>query len=101
MAQIALQKEQHGNMEQGKTMDKMQIGKNFFSPMPMVLVGTQISGKANFMTVGWYSRANASPSMIVCWIGNRHYTPKGIVETKTVSVNIPSSILSRRPIAVA
>ncbi|MGA9097387.1 MAG: flavin reductase family protein [Methanotrichaceae archaeon] len=74
-------------------MDKMQIGKNFFIPMPVVLVGTLCSGKANFMTVGWCTRANASPPMIACGIGNHHHTPKGIDETKTFSVNIPSSDL--------
>jgi flavin reductase (DIM6/NTAB) family NADH-FMN oxidoreductase RutF len=74
-------------------MDKIDIGQNFFIPMPVVLVGTQVSGKANFMTVGWCSRANARPPMIVCGIGNHHYTPKGIEETKTFSVNIPSSDL--------
>lgn len=74
-------------------MDKMQIGKNFFIPMPVVLVGTLVSGKANFMTVGWCSRANASPPMILCGIANHHHTPKGIAETKTFSVNIPSSDL--------
>jgi flavin reductase (DIM6/NTAB) family NADH-FMN oxidoreductase RutF len=31
--------------------------------------------------------------MIVCGIGNHHYTAKGIAETKTFSVNIPSSDL--------
>ena len=36
-----------------KPMDKIQIGQNFFIPMPVVLVGTQVSGIANFMTVGW------------------------------------------------
>ena len=71
-------------------MGKIQIGNNFFIPMPVVLVGTQVSGKANFMTVGWCSRANANPPMIVCGIGNHHYTPKGIAEAKTFSVNIPS-----------
>jgi flavin reductase (DIM6/NTAB) family NADH-FMN oxidoreductase RutF len=74
-------------------MEKMQIGQNFFMPMPVILVGTQVNGKANFMTVGWCSRANAAPPMIVCGIGNHHYTPKGIAETKTFSVNIPSSDL--------
>lgn len=61
--------------------------------MPVVLVGTQVGGKANFMTVGWCARANANPPMVVCGIGNHHYTPKGIEETKTFSVNIPSSHL--------
>jgi len=72
-------------------MEKIKIAANFFIPMPVVLVGTQVSGKVNFMTVGWCSRANASPPMIVCGIGNHHYTSKGIAETKTFSVNIPSS----------
>jgi hypothetical protein len=43
-------------------MDKIQIGNNFFIPMPVVLVGTQVSGKANFIPLGWCSRANASPA---------------------------------------
>ncbi|MCU0630157.1 MAG: flavin reductase family protein [Methanoregulaceae archaeon] len=71
-------------------MEKQQIGKNFFIPMPVVLVGTQVRGKDNFMTVGWCARANANPPMILCGIGSHHYTPKGIAETKTFSVNIPS-----------
>jgi flavin reductase (DIM6/NTAB) family NADH-FMN oxidoreductase RutF len=74
-------------------MDKQQVGNNFFIPMPVVLVGTQVGGKANFMTVGWCARVNANPPMIACGIGNHHYTPKGIEETKTFSVNIPSSDL--------
>lgn len=74
-------------------MEKIQIGQNFFIPMPVVLVGTLVSGIANFMTVGWCSRANASPPMIACGIGNHHYTLKRIEETKTFSVNIPSSDL--------
>lgn len=72
-------------------MEKQQIGANFFVPMPVVLVGTQVEGKVNFMTVGWCTRANASPPMIVCGIGNHHYTPKGIEKSGTFSVNIPSS----------
>jgi len=76
-----------------ENMEKKQIGPNFFIPMPVVLVGTQVAGKDNFMTVGWCARANANPPMIICGIGNHHYTPKGIAETKTFSVNIPSSSL--------
>jgi flavin reductase (DIM6/NTAB) family NADH-FMN oxidoreductase RutF len=74
-------------------MDKIPIGQNFFIPMPVVIVGTQVRGKANFMTVGWCARANANPPMIACGIGNHHYTSQGIAETRTFSVNIPSSVL--------
>jgi flavin reductase (DIM6/NTAB) family NADH-FMN oxidoreductase RutF len=72
-------------------MEKIPVGQNFFIPMPVVLVGTQVNGKDNFMTAGWCSRANANPPMILCGIGNHHYTPRGIAETRTFSVNIPSS----------
>lgn len=71
-------------------MEKQQIGSNFFIPMPVVLVGTQVAGKANFMAVGWITRVNGNPPMIACGIANNHYTVKGIGETKTFSVNIPS-----------
>jgi flavin reductase (DIM6/NTAB) family NADH-FMN oxidoreductase RutF len=77
-------------------MEKQQIGNNFFIPMPVVLVGTQVKGKVNFMTVGWCARANANPPMIACGIGNHHYTPEGITESKTFSVNIPSADLMER-----
>ena len=33
-------------------MEKQQIGNNFFIPMPVVLVGTQVKGTENFMAVG-------------------------------------------------
>ncbi len=74
-------------------MEKKQIGENVFIPMPVVLVGTQVNGKANFMPVGWCSWANGNPPMILCGIANSHHTPKGIAETETFSVNIPSAAL--------
>lgn len=77
-------------------MEKQEIGKNFFIPMPVVLVGTQVDGKVNFMTVGWCARANANPPMILCAIGNNHYTPKGIEENKTFSVNLPNPDLLKK-----
>ncbi len=72
-------------------MAKQKIGENFFIPMPVVLVGTQMNGKANFMALGWCARVNSDPPMIACGIDNRHHTPKGIERNKTFSVNVPSS----------
>lgn len=38
-------------------MEKVSIGSNaFLYPMPVVLVGALVDGKANFMAVGWVSR---------------------------------------------
>jgi flavin reductase (DIM6/NTAB) family NADH-FMN oxidoreductase RutF len=72
------------------SMDKFPVSPNIFIPMPVVLVGTQVKRKANFMTVGWCSRANADPPMISCGINKVHFTPAGIRENRTFSVNIPS-----------
>jgi flavin reductase (DIM6/NTAB) family NADH-FMN oxidoreductase RutF len=74
-------------------MEKIEIQKNFFIPMPVVLVGTMVNGCANFMAVGWCARVNGNPPMIACGIAKNHYTPKGMEESKTFSVNIPSSDL--------
>ena len=74
-------------------MEKTPIGNNFFIPMPVVLVGTQVAGKANFMAVGWIARVNGTPPMIACGLGKTHYTNQGMSGAGTFSVNIPSSDL--------
>ena len=72
-------------------MAKINIGKNIFVyPNPVTLLGTVIEGKPNFMALGWISRANTNPPLIAIGVGKSHYTPKGIVETKTFSINYPS-----------
>jgi len=73
-------------------MEKITIGTNvFIYPMPVVLVGVNIKNRANFMTVGWISRVNAVPPMLAVGINKAHYTPEGILENQTFSVNVPSA----------
>ena len=74
-------------------MEKQPIGTNFFIPMPVVLMGTQVKGKDNFMVVGWCARVNGNPPMIACGIAKNHFTPRGVAENKTFSINIPSADL--------
>lgn len=74
-------------------MEKQEISNNFFIPMPVVLVGTKVKGKDNFMAVGWCARVNGNPPMIACGINNGHFTVQGIAESKTFSVNIPTADL--------
>lgn len=70
-------------------MAKIKIDNNVFGyPMPTVLVGSIVAGKANFMAVGWISRVNSNPPMIAVALGP-HYTNRGIEENKAFSVNIP------------
>ncbi len=72
-------------------MKQIPINKNYIPPMPVVLVGTVVNGKTNFMTVGWCSRVNASPPMIGVGINKVHLTPTGIIENETFSVCVPDS----------
>jgi len=72
------------------TVEKINIGNNvFLLPMPMVLVGSRIKGRPNFMAVAWVSRVNASPNVMCVAIGNK-FTAEGILENKEFSINIPS-----------
>ena len=72
-------------------MKKIRIGANVFPPMPVVLVGTELGGHPNFMTVGWVARVNATPPMIAVSINRIHATPDGIQKNGTFSVNLPSA----------
>lgn len=67
---------------------KMDSGAAFLYPMPMVLVGSVVGGKANFMAVGWVSRVNFKPPLFAVALGP-HHTNAGIDENKVFSINIP------------
>ena len=71
-------------------MSKIKIDNSaaFLYPMPMVLVGSIIEGRANFMPVGWVSRVNYNPPLFAVALGP-HYTNKGIDENKAFSINVP------------
>jgi flavin reductase (DIM6/NTAB) family NADH-FMN oxidoreductase RutF len=75
-------------------MEKMKIERDaFIYPMPVVLVGTVVEERPNFMTVAWVNRVNFQPPMLDAAIGLQQYTNKGITVHKTFSVNIPSADL--------
>ena len=59
-------------------------------PRPILLVGSNIDGKANFMAVGGGGVVNAEPPMLGVPIRHFQYTLKGIYQNLTFSVNIPS-----------
>lgn len=72
-------------------MERVRVSPNVFLPMPVVLVGTLLDGRPNFMAVGWCCRANLAPPMLCCGIHQAHATPMGIRATGTFSVNVPSA----------
>jgi len=74
-------------------MKKIKLTNNVFTPMPVCLVGAVVNNKPNFLTVGWVSRVNAAPPMIMVALNHSHYTNLGISQNKTFSVSIPSAKL--------
>jgi flavin reductase (DIM6/NTAB) family NADH-FMN oxidoreductase RutF len=72
-------------------MEKVRIGaKTFLYPMPTVLVGVNVGGKPNYVTIAYCGIAQHSPAMFSFSCGSTHFTAAGIKETGTFSVNIPS-----------
>ena len=71
-------------------MNKIKIDNSaaFLYPMPMVLVGSIVEGRANFMAVGWVSRVNFKPPLFAVALGP-HHTNKGIEQNRKFSINIP------------
>jgi flavin reductase (DIM6/NTAB) family NADH-FMN oxidoreductase RutF len=66
---------------------------NCLYPMPVTLIGANVDGKPNFITiahVGIMDFSHVSVSM-----GKTHYTNPGIRDTGTFSVNIPSTAMVR------
>ncbi|MFH1662923.1 MAG: flavin reductase family protein [Chloroflexota bacterium] len=72
-------------------MAKVKLGPStFVCPQPVFLVGANVDDKPNFITVAWGSIASERPSMISIAIRHIRYTLKGIKQTGTFSINIPS-----------
>ncbi|MFA6504715.1 MAG: flavin reductase family protein [Treponemataceae bacterium] len=73
-------------------MEKVKTGA--FIPMPVapiVLVGANVNGKANYMTVAFVSGVNVNPAIVCVSLNKNHHTPKGIIENGTFSINVPSA----------
>ncbi|MBI5459713.1 flavin reductase family protein [Methanobacterium sp.] len=72
-------------------MEKTNIGKNIFVyPMPVTLLGTKHGETANFMALGWLSRVNGNPPLLVASVNKAHLTNQLLKENKTFSINYPT-----------
>ena len=75
-------------------MEKIALGsKPMIYPMPVVLVGADVAGKPNFMTIAFIGIVNISPAMVAMGVNPLHFTCRGIVKNKTFSVNLPSATM--------
>ena len=72
-------------------MGKKTLGPQpLLYPMPAVLVGANVNGKANFMTVAWCGITAYKPPSLMVGINKERYTLQGIKPQGGFSVNIPS-----------
>lgn len=68
---------------------KKELGKkNCLYPMPTTLVGANVKGKANFITLAHVGVVGMQ--LISLCMSKTHHTNQGIKKNKTFSVNIPS-----------
>ncbi len=72
-------------------MNKKTLGnKSLLYPMPVTIVGADVGGKPNFLTIAFIGIVNASPGMVAFGSNKRHFTNQGILANRTFSINIPS-----------
>ncbi|MFC2032973.1 flavin reductase family protein [Chloroflexota bacterium] len=72
-------------------MSKVTMGPTtLIYPMPALLIGADVDGKPNFLTVAWAGIADGEPPMISIAIRHIRYTIKGILQNNAFSVNVPS-----------
>jgi flavin reductase (DIM6/NTAB) family NADH-FMN oxidoreductase RutF len=75
-------------------MGKIEIGADRVCyPMPCSLVGANVEGRPNYLTVAWFSMANPKPPYVMAAMNKAHYTNAGVKANGTFSVNIPSAEL--------
>ena len=75
-------------------MNKINLGANVFVyPMPVTLVGANVAGRPNFLAVAWLTRVNLNPPLLAVSLNQGHFTPMGLRENRTFSVNFPSADL--------
>lgn len=78
-------------------MEKVKIRNlPFIYPLPAILVGTAVYGKANYATFGNCGVISVDPPVIYISSDKTHYTNIGIKENGYFSVNIPSVDLVKK-----
>ncbi|HUK93108.1 MAG TPA: flavin reductase family protein [Methanomicrobiales archaeon] len=65
------------------------------SPFPIVIAGTLVKGKENYLTIGAYGGMSIQPPMVYISSMKAHYSNIGIKETGYFSINLPPAGLVR------
>ena len=68
---------------------KVEINeKNALYPLPVALIGTEIDGKENFITIAHLGIG--AMNMVTLGMGKTHYSNRCIITNREFSINIPS-----------
>ncbi len=65
-------------------------------PKPIVLVGSLVEGRPNFLTAAWFTRANITPNIWGVALNKKRFTLEGVREHNTFSINLPSADLVKK-----
>lgn len=75
-------------------MDKIEVSADRICyPMPCSIIGANVEGKANYLTVAWFTMVHPKPPYVLVTMNKAHYTNQGIKENKTFSINIPPAAM--------
>jgi flavin reductase (DIM6/NTAB) family NADH-FMN oxidoreductase RutF len=75
-------------------MSKKEFGPQpMIWPHPTVLVGAMVDGKPDFAAVAWTGVAASNPASVTIALQPHRYSLKGIYQSRTFSVNVPSTDL--------
>lgn len=63
----------------------------YIYPIPITLVGTNVAGKPNFVTIGDVGLIGINPPIVSISSHAQHHTNRGILENETFSINFPTT----------
>ncbi len=73
-------------------MPKRSIGPiPYLYPVPIVLVGATVEGRANYATVGDCAIMGIRPPLAAVSLGESAFTTRGILEVGSFSINVPTT----------
>jgi flavin reductase (DIM6/NTAB) family NADH-FMN oxidoreductase RutF len=76
---------------------KIKIGPEpYLYPIPMVLVGALVTGRANFETIGDTGLMGLNPPLVYVSSHKDHFTNMGILESNVFSINVANMDLLAR-----
>jgi flavin reductase (DIM6/NTAB) family NADH-FMN oxidoreductase RutF len=75
-------------------MEKIQMPNQIpTTPMPVVIAGTLVKGKENYLTIGAYGGMSMQPPLVYISSMKAHFSNAGIKETGYFSINVPPAAL--------